>query len=127
MFGILWNVPDRSVSWIKNIEEMIDPKFEAVAGFTVYDEKVFYRPLQEHGGFGNKGSDLDNYPSSQEFSLTDVIDRYKGISIIAIAQGAEKELMLKAIEQEMKTNPDTKDKEKYIFKYVSKIFWFQKM
>ena len=127
MFGVIWNVPDRSVSWIKYIfEEMIDPRLEAVAGITVYDEKVF-RLVQEHGRFGNEGSDLDNYPSFQEFSLTDVIDRCKGISIIAIAQGAEKELMLKAIEQELKTNPDTKDKEKYIFKYVSRIFWFQKM
>ena len=126
MLGLLWYVPDRSVSWIRNIEGMLDPKFEAIADINVYDEKVF-TPLREHGGFGNEGSDLDNYPSSQEFSLTDVIDRYRGKSVVAMAQEAEKEFMLKAIEEEMKTNPDTKDKQKYIFKFVSRFHWFQKL
>ena len=86
-------------------------------------------PLREHGGFGNEGSNLDDYsyPSSQEFSLTDVIDRYRGKSVVASAQGAERERLLKAIEQEMKTNPDTKDKEKYFFKFISRVYWFQKI
>ena len=128
MLGLLWYVPDRSVSWIKNIEGMLDPMFEAFTGINTYDDKVIV-PLREHGGFGNEGSNLDdyNYPSSQEFSLTDVIDRYRGKSVVASAQGAEQERLLKAIEQEMKTNPDTKDKEKYFFKFISRIYWFQKM
>ena len=41
MLGLLWYVPDRSVSWIRNIEGMLDPKFEAIADINVYDEKVF--------------------------------------------------------------------------------------
>ena len=127
MLGLLWYVPDRSVSWIENIEGMLDPMFEAFTGINIYDDKVIV-PLREHGGFGNEGSNRDDYsyPSSQEFSLTGVIDMYRTKSVVASAQGAEKEGFLKAIEQEMKTNPDTKDKEKHIFKFISKMCWCQK-
>ncbi|CAB3987170.1 SAM-dependent methyltransferase [Paramuricea clavata] len=127
MLGLIWYVPDRSVSWIKNIEEMLDPKYKVPKfGISNYGETVLI-PLQDHGGFVNEGSDVTSYTYRLELNLTDVIEMYKGKSIIAAAQGAEKELMLQAIEQEMKTNPETKNEEKYIFKFVKKLHWFQKI
>lgn len=127
MLGLIWYLPDRSVSWIKNIEEMLDPKYEALKfGINTYDEKALI-PLRDHGGFVNEGADVTSYTYSQEFSLTDVIDRYKGKSVVAAAQEAEKESMLRYIEEEMKTNPETKNKEKYIFKFLKKLHWFQKI
>ena len=125
MLGLIWYVPDRSVSWIKNIEEILDRKFNASKVINTFSEEVL-TPLQDHAGFVNEGSDLNTYTYEQHFDAADIINRYKSKSVIAAAQEAERQLMLQEIEQEIKTNPEIKNKEKFIFKFAMKIFWFQK-
>ena len=126
ILGLLWYVPDRSVLWIKNLEEICDPIYQRKKLINTYDECVT-TPLLQTGGFTNKGSDLGSYSCSQEFDLNGVIERYKTKSVVASAEASEKQLLLEAIEQEMKRNEETKNKEKHIYKFVMKIHWLQKV
>jgi ubiquinone/menaquinone biosynthesis C-methylase UbiE len=122
--GMIWNWPDRSVSWIKAIEERLDPRFEDILFPT---DQTMFVPLRTHGGFAKEGIDETTYKFNMEFDLDGIIERYKGISVVSAAPHKEKEQMLMAIEKEMKTNLDTKDKHIYSYQFVIIMHWFQKI
>ena len=61
-----------------------------------------------------------------ELDLNGIMERYKAYSVIACASGEERERLLQAIERQMKTDPDTKDKQKYSYKFVIYTHWFEK-
>ena len=123
--GIIWNLPDRSVSWIKTFEEWLDPKFEDIKIPRPADQIMFV-PLRNHGGFSNENMDETTFKYCMELDLEGMIERYKGNSVVSVAPEEEKEGILSAIRQEMKTNPDTKDKSKYTYQFAIKMHWFQK-
>ena len=125
VFGLIWYAPDRSVPWIRNIEAILDKKFNALKIINTYDDKVF-TPLRDHPGFVNEGSDLTSFTQSQEFNFTNVLERYKGKSVIASAPEAEQESMMQKIEQELKVYLSKENSRKYVYQYVMKLHWFQK-
>ena len=123
MLGIIWNLPDRSVSWIKAIEEMLDVKFTENKVSRPEDSDIFQH-IENHAGFGPENSEC-SYHHTME--LDSVIERYKAVSVVAAAESHEKEAMLSRIEKEVTTNyPDVKDQGKYIYSFKIKIYWFQK-
>jgi ubiquinone/menaquinone biosynthesis C-methylase UbiE len=124
--GIIWNLPNRSVSWIKTFEEWLDPKFEDIK-IPRPDNQIMFVPLRNHGGFANEAMDETTYKYSMELDFDGIIQRYKGNSVVSAAPDKEKERLLLAIEQEMKTNSDTKDKQIYTYEFVIKMHWFQKI
>ena len=123
--GIIWNLPDRSVSWIKTIEEWLDPKFEDIK-IPRPAEHIMFVPLRGHGGFANEGVDETKFNYSMDLDFNGIMQRYQGNSVVSAAPKEEKARILKAIEQEMKTNSDIKDKKIYTYKFVIKMHWFQK-
>lgn len=124
ILGVIWNLPDRSVSWIKAIEGMLDEKYQEI-NILHPDHKDTYLQLKTHGGFGTQNGD-NSYRFSMESSVKGVIERYKAVSVVSAAETSEREAMLSKIEKEMKTNPDVKDPEKCSYDFVIKINWFQK-
>ena len=126
MLGLIWYMPDRSVSWIRNIEKGLDPRFKAMNQTYSYEERVVM-PLRDHAGFTNEGFNLTDFTYAQEFDLPGILERYKTVSVVSSAEKDEKELILGMIEEEMKTNPDVKNKQKYTFKYNMMMHWFQKV
>ncbi len=123
--GIIWNLPDRSISWIKKFEEWLDPKFEDIK-IPRPAKQIMFVPLRGHGGFDNEGIDETTYKYRMELDFEGIIARYKGNSVVSASPDEEKERILQAIGQEMKTNPDTKDKQIYTYQFVIKMHWFQK-
>ena len=123
--GIIWNLADRSVSWINSISAMLDPEYEKIGIPRPIPRSL--GPLRNHAGFANEGTDDTTYKFSMELNLDELIERYRGTSVISSASDQKRERMLQAIEQEMKTNPDSKDKQKYNYKHVIYIHWFEKI
>ena len=126
MLGLIWYMPDPSISWIKNIGKILAPKFKAMNQVHIYDECVVV-PLRDHAGFTNEGFNFTDFTCAQEFDLQGILESYKGASVISAAGKDEKEFILGMIEQEMRTNPDVKNEQKYTFKYNMIIHWFQKV
>ncbi|XP_028415879.1 uncharacterized methyltransferase C25B8.09-like isoform X1 [Dendronephthya gigantea] len=126
VLGLIWYMPDRSVSWIRNIEKALDPRFKAANQVYSYEEKVVI-PLRDHAGFTNEGFNLTDFTYAQEFNLQGLLERYKSVSVVSSAKMDEKELILGMIEKEMKINPDVKNKQEYTFKYKMMIHWFEKV
>ena len=89
------------------------------------ETKEWLHQINNHGGFGPLHEE-DNYRYYTNHNFQSLIERYKGISIVAAAEGHDKENMLAMIENEIKTNPDIKDQESYTFEYIVEIKWFQK-
>ncbi|XP_028415881.1 uncharacterized methyltransferase-like C25B8.10 isoform X2 [Dendronephthya gigantea] len=124
--GIIWNLPDRSVSWIKTIEEWLDPKFEKVKIPRPASEAMF-APIHSHGGFGDEGIDETSFKYCMELDFHGIIQRYEGNSVVAASSDDEKKRILLAIENEIKNNSDAKDNQSYIYHFVIKMHWFQKL
>ena len=124
--GVIWNLPDRSVSWIEKIEEMLDPKYEDVK-ITRPALASTFAPLRSHGGFNNEGVNETTYRYDIKCDLVALVERYKGYSVVSDMTSQERELVLEAIRKEMKTNSDTKDKEMYTYEFYVKMHWFQKI
>lgn len=124
MLGIIWCLPDRSVSWIKTLEEMLDVKYKANKVSRPEFGGVFQH-IENHVGFGPENGDV-SYRHSMEFDLGGIIERFKSVSVIAGAESHEKEAMLSKVMEEMTTNPDIKHQERYSFSFVVQINWFQK-
>jgi hypothetical protein len=126
MFGIIWNLPDRSVSWIKKIEELLDPKFEAIE-IPRPAQPIMFEPMRHQRGFGKEGFDETTFKYSMDLDLNGIMQRYQGNSVVSAAPSEEKARILQAIEQEMKTNSDTKDKEIYTYSFYVKMHWFLRL
>ena len=124
--GIIWNLPDRSVSWIKTIEQWLDPKFAQVK-IPRPAHQVMFAPIRSHGGFGNEGVDETSFKYCMELDFNGIIQRYEGNSVVAASSDDEKKRILLAVENEMKTNSDTREKENYIYQFYIKMHWFQKL
>ena len=106
---------------------MLDPKYEAMKIPRINLDEVMFTALRNHRGFGNEGKDLSSYRYSMNYDLNGIVDRYKAYTAVSAAPEKEKRQMLLAIEQELKTNPDAKDKEMYGFQFIMEIHWFQKL
>ena len=109
--GIIWNLANRSVSWIKNIEEMLDPKYVPMNIPRTNLDEVMFTTLRSHGGFGNEGKDFSTYRHSMKYDLKGILDRYKTYTVISATPENEKQQLLQVIENEMKTNRDSKHNE----------------
>lgn len=121
---MIWNLPNRSVSWIKAIEEMLDVKYKENM-IPRPEDKDWHVQINNHGGFGGLNEE-DSYRYNMEHDIRGVIERYRSVSVISAAENNEKEALLSNIKKEMKGNPDVKDQEKYKYDYVAKIAWVQK-
>ena len=125
--GITWNLADRSVSWINNIEKMLDPKYEPMNIPRFNLDETMFTALRGHQGFGNEGKDLSSYGYSRNYDFNGIMGMYKTYTVISAAPEKEKQQLLLSIEQELKTNPDVKDRDNYRFQFINEIYWFQKL
>ena len=123
--GIIWNLANRSVSWINSMRKILDPEFEKIG--LPHPATRSLGPLRNHAGFANEGIDDTTYKLSMELDLDGIMEACKAYSVIACASGEERERLLQAIEQEIKTNPVTKDKQKYNYEHVAYVHWFEKI
>ncbi|XP_046855930.1 uncharacterized methyltransferase C25B8.09-like [Xenia sp. Carnegie-2017] len=122
--GLIFYYPDRSVPWIRSIEEMLDPKYTAVGQINTYDEKILTPLLNV--GFCEVASDVSAFMCCQELDRKDLMERYKTKSVVSASNQDEKMRILEAIEEILTTNANTKYDGKYFFDYVMKIHCFQK-
>ncbi|XP_028394828.1 uncharacterized methyltransferase C25B8.09-like [Dendronephthya gigantea] len=123
--GIIWVMADRSVPWINSIREILDPEFEKVD--LPHPANRSLEPVRNHGGFGNEGKGDTAFKVSMELDLDGVMETHKAYSVIVCASDQDRKRILQAIEREMKTNPDTKDKQKYNYELLTSTHWFEKI
>lgn len=124
MLGMIWNVQDRSISWIKAIEDMQDVKYMEKKIPDIYN-KHWHLPIKNHGGFGTIHEDR-SHQYNMELDFRGVIEIYKSISVVSSASDSDKEAMLSEIRNVMRTDPNVKDQEKYTYNFIVHIEWSQK-
>ena len=124
--GMIWNNPDRSVSWIKCMMEMLDVRFKR-RNMPHPDIKDWHLKIKQHGGFAPLNICEHSYKYNMELDLGGVLDLYNSFSIVSSAESAEKEEILSEVVNEMKTNPELKDSEVHTYSFASKIEWVQKL
>lgn len=116
--GLLWNVRDESVPWVRELTEIITP-YERTAP----REKthVWRRAFSATDLFGRLNQ--LRFPHAQRLDRDGLVERFASVSFIASAPPGEREEVLGRIRELAETHPDLADRDEFDLPYTTELYW----
>jgi SAM-dependent methyltransferase len=116
--GLLWNVRDESVQWIRELTEIIDP-YERTAPREKTHE--WRRTFSASDLFGRLNQ--LRFPHRQRLDRDGLVERFASASFIASAPPGEREEVLGRIRELAETHPDLADRDEFDLPYMTELYW----
>jgi len=119
--GLIWNVRDESIDWIRKLTDIIEPYEQAVPRFKsmewkrAFEVSRLFSPLQEA-----------EFAHVQRASIETLIDRVASISFIAALPQGEREETLESARELLRTDPATRGRNQIDFFYRTHVYWCKK-
>lgn len=119
--GLIWNVRDEEVGWIRSLTEIIDVHSGDAPRYRTGEWQT---PLQAHPGFDPLQRESLRHVVSCDRAT--VIDRVASISFIAALEEKRHQQVLALVWALLNTHPETRDCEHLAFPYRTDLFWCRK-
>lgn len=120
--GLIWNVRDESVSWVRELSQIIDPyegttpRYSSMNWKLAFGGSHFFSALQ-HAVF--------NYTHLS--TLETILDRVSSISFISALSDQDKKYVLNQVQRLIENHPATKNTAQIPFPYLTHIYFTQKL
>jgi len=119
--GLIWNVRDESIDWIRKLTDIIEPHEQGVPRFKSMEWK---RALEVSGLFSPLRE--ADFPYVQRASIETLIDRVASISFIAALPQEERDQVLESVRELLRTDPATRSRTQIDFPYRTHVYWCKK-
>ncbi|MGH2687026.1 MAG: class I SAM-dependent methyltransferase [Actinomycetota bacterium] len=116
--GLIWNVKDESVGWVRQLDEILDPYKRRVPQETTGEWR---RAFSATDLFGTQNQ--IRFPHAQELDAPGLVERYASASYLAILPEAERTEVLGRIERLARTHPDLTGRSTFSLPYVTELYW----
>ena len=116
--GLLWNVRDESVQWIRELTEIIDP-YERTAPREKTHE--WRRTFSASDLFGRLNQ--LRFPHRQRLDRDGLVERFASVSFIASLPSEERDAVLDRIRALAEKHPDLAGPDGFDLPYVTELYW----
>lgn len=119
--GLLWNVRDESVPWVRELTELIQP-YERTAPREKTHE--WRRAFSASDLFGRLNQ--LRFPYAQRLDADGLVERFASVSFIASLSPEERDDVLERIRSLAETHPDLAGRKVFDLPYVTELYWCAK-
>lgn len=119
--GLLWNVRDESVPWVRELTELIQP-YERTAPREKTHE--WRRAFSASDLFGRLNQ--LRFPYAQRLDVDGLVERFASVSFIASLSPEERDDVLERIRSLAETHPDLAGRKVFDLPYVTELYWCAK-
>jgi SAM-dependent methyltransferase len=119
--GLVWNVRDESVDWVRKLTEILDvhsgetPRYRTGTWRKAFDETELFTPLQ-----------LASFRHEHVGPPEMVVDRVRSTSFIAALPEFDREQVVVQVRNLLRTNPLTQGKDTVSFPYRTDVYWCER-
>jgi SAM-dependent methyltransferase len=119
--GLIWNVRDESVLWVRELTTLIDPhegtvpRYRTLEWMSAFQNGDLLTPLQSR-----------EFPHVQHLTPTALLDRVASISFIAAMSEAARAQVLDQVRDLLQTEPTLRGREQFEMPYQTHTYWCQK-
>jgi SAM-dependent methyltransferase len=120
--GLIWNVKDESVDWVRRLGEIIEPhrgeapKVASGAWKEAFERTRLFTPLERA-----------RFAFVHETDTATVIARVTSISFIAALPDAEFERVVTQVRELLATHPDTRGRRIFPLRYRTGVYWCERV
>jgi SAM-dependent methyltransferase len=116
--GLIWNVRDESVPWVRKLSEIIDPhegsvpRYRTLEWMSAFRTSKLFSPLQ-----------MREFSHIQDVTPGGLADRVASISFIAALPEAGRARVLDQVRQLLETEPSLRGREQIELPYQTRAYW----
>ena len=120
--GLVWNVKDESVDWVRRLAEIIEPyrgpapKVASGAWKAAFERTRLFTPLERA-----------RFAFVHETDMATVIARVTSISFIAALPDEEVERIVGRVRELLATHPDTRGRTIFPLRYRTGVYWCERV
>lgn len=118
LLGLLWNVKDESVAWVRELGDILRPYQERVPQETTGEWRLAFSSTELFGSVQEA-----RVPHAQRLDTAGLVKRYASASYVAVLPGDERRDLLDRIRRLAETHPDLAGLEGFDLPYVTEIYW----
>jgi len=115
--GLVWNARDRS-GWAGELARMVDAYGDAIRR---HETEQWLGEFTPEGGF--TPLEREEFDNTQEVDEQQTLDRVASTSFIATLPEAERAALLERVRTLVRTHPETKGRERFALRHVTRIYW----
>jgi SAM-dependent methyltransferase len=116
--GLLWNLRDESVDWVRRLGAIID---RHLGNTPVERTGEWHRAFSATDHFGTMNR--LRFPHRQVLDLDGLIDRVESVSYIAVLPDAPRARVLDEVRELTRTHPDLAGRHRFDLPYVTELYW----
>ncbi|HJV05058.1 MAG TPA: class I SAM-dependent methyltransferase [Actinomycetota bacterium] len=116
--GLIWNVRDESVDWVRRLTEIIDPYERSTPREKTHQWRAAFQMTDLFGSLNQR-----RFPHSQTLDLDGLEERFASASFIASLPGEERAEVLGRIRELAGTHPDLAGRDSFELRYFTELYW----
>jgi ubiquinone/menaquinone biosynthesis C-methylase UbiE len=119
--GLIWNVRDESLAWVRKLSEIIEPhertspRYRTLEWMRAFQQGELLTPLESQ-----------TFPHVQELTPGALVDRVASISFIAAMPAAERAHVLEQVQTLLQTDPALAGRRQFAMSYQTHTYWCRK-
>jgi SAM-dependent methyltransferase len=116
--GLLWNVRNETVPWVKELTRLIEP-YEARAPREHW--KAWRQAFSRSDRFGTLHQ--RRFPHEQRLGPEGLVDRVASMSFIASLPAGDRESVFEEVRRLVATHPELAGREEFTLPYITDLYW----
>lgn len=117
-FGLLWNLRDESVDWVRHLGEILEPYQARVPQETTGDWRRAFSSTDWFGTLNRL-----RFPHTQPLDAEGLVERYASASYLAVLEDAERTDVLERIRRLAQVHPDLVGRPSFDLPYITDLYW----
>jgi SAM-dependent methyltransferase len=116
--GLIWNVRDESVDWVRRLTEIIDPYERTAPREKTHEWRAAFQMTDLFGSLNQR-----RFPHSQILDVEGLVERFASVSFIAVLPEQERAGVLGQIRDLAETHPDLAGRDSFELPYFTELYW----
>jgi SAM-dependent methyltransferase len=116
--GLIWNVRDESVDWVRKLTEIIDPYERTAPREKTHEWRVAFAMTDLFGTLHQR-----RFSYAQTLDVQGLVERFASVSFIASLPAVEGHQVLARIRDLAETHPDLAGRESFELPYFTELYW----
>jgi SAM-dependent methyltransferase len=116
--GLIWNLRDESVDWVRRLTEIIEPYERTAPREKTHEWRAAFQMTDLFGSLNQR-----RFPHSQTLDVEGLVERFASVSFIAVLPEEERADVLARIRELAKTHPDLAGHGSFELPYFTELYW----
>lgn len=116
--GLIWNIRDESVDWVRRLTEIIEPYERSVPREKTHEWRTAFQMTDLFGSLNQR-----RFPHSQTLDDQRLEERFSSASFIASLPDERRSAVLERIRELAETHPDLAGRDSFELPYFTELYW----